>query len=69
MKLKIMPSFIDGSCSFQEMRRHNRHFKCQWTDAKIAIVSVLAMNPDIIAVDEPTAGLDPHKANDKLCAY
>ena len=26
---------------------------------KIALVSILAMDPDIIVVDEPTAGLDP----------
>ncbi len=31
---------------------------------KIAIVSILAMNPDIIVVDEPTAGLID-KENDK----
>ena len=26
---------------------------------KLALVSILAMDPDIIVVDEPTAGLDP----------
>lgn len=34
---------------------------------KIAIVSILAMNPDVIVLDEPTAGLDP-KSRDQVMA-
>ncbi|WP_214515099.1 energy-coupling factor transporter ATPase [Staphylococcus saprophyticus] len=32
---------------------------------KIAITSILAMNPDIVILDEPTAGLDP-KSRDQI---
>ena len=30
---------------------------------KIAITSILAMDPDIVILDEPTAGLDPKSRN------
>ena len=35
---------------------------------KIAIVSILAMNPDVIVLDEPTAGLDP-KSRQQVMSY
>jgi len=33
---------------------------------KVAIAGILAFNPDVLIVDEPTAGLDPKSANDMM---
>ena len=36
---------------------------------KIAIVSILAMDPDVIVLDEPTAGLDPKSRQQVMALF
>jgi len=36
---------------------------------KVAIAGILAMNPDVLIVDEPTAGLDPAAAKDTMSLF
>ena len=51
--LEILCLFLLFKCLARQMR-------------KIAIVSILSMNPEVIILDEPTAGLDPQSKN-KSC--
>jgi energy-coupling factor transport system ATP-binding protein len=56
----------DMELDFEGMKDRSPYELSGGQKRKVAIASVLAMNPDILVLDEPTAGLDPKSKNDLL---
>ena len=59
-------SMEDIGLSFDEYKGRSPHELSGGEKRKVAIASVLAMNPDVLILDEPTAGLDPKSKSDLL---
>ena len=59
-------SMEDIGLSYQDYKDRSPHELSGGEKRKVAIASVLAMNPDVLILDEPTAGLGPKSKGDLL---
>ncbi|AMP21354.1 hypothetical protein AZF37_09510 [endosymbiont 'TC1' of Trimyema compressum] len=66
VKKDVALSMEDIGLSYEDYQNRSPHELSGGEKRKVAIASVLAMNPDILILDEPTAGLDPRSKSDLL---
>ena len=66
IKRDVALSMEDIGLSYEDYQNCSPHELSGGEKRKVAIASVLAMNPDILILDEPTAGLDPRSKSDLL---
>lgn len=62
----IRGAMSDMELDFESMKDRSPYELSGGQKRKVAIASVLAMNPEILVLDEPTAGLDPKSKKDLL---